>query len=149
MRIVRITPQDWKNDPKVSSKHDDLYARALECEDERPIFDNEYVYVVTPTLFNMAVRSDLADHETGITPGTSRQCSLDFSFNEWIIWRNRQVFPLETCWGIECGAIQPNSYQPVWNTIYVKIRSPAIMIVTDIRLFSDISVFHGTQTYTF
>ena len=39
---IRITPQDWKFDPEVSIKHDDLYARALECEYERPVLDAEY-----------------------------------------------------------------------------------------------------------
>ena len=38
---IRITPQEWKTDPAVSPKHVDLYARAWECEYERPIFDAE------------------------------------------------------------------------------------------------------------
>ena len=29
---MRIRPQDWKPDPEVSLKHDDLDARAWECE---------------------------------------------------------------------------------------------------------------------
>ena len=29
---IRITPQEWKLEPEVSIKHDDLYARAWECE---------------------------------------------------------------------------------------------------------------------
>ena len=29
---IRKTPQEWKPDPGVSLKHDDLYARAWECD---------------------------------------------------------------------------------------------------------------------
>ena len=29
---IRITPQEWKPDQEVGLKHDDLYARAWECE---------------------------------------------------------------------------------------------------------------------
>ena len=29
---IRITPQEWKSDPEVSLRHDDLYARAWERE---------------------------------------------------------------------------------------------------------------------
>ena len=36
---IGITPEQWKPDPEVSLKHDDLYARAWECEWEKPIFD--------------------------------------------------------------------------------------------------------------
>ena len=35
---IRITPQEWKPDPEVSLKHDDLYAGAWECEYEKPNF---------------------------------------------------------------------------------------------------------------
>ena len=38
---IRITPQEYKPDPEVSLKHDDVYARAWECEYEKPIFDAE------------------------------------------------------------------------------------------------------------
>ena len=38
---IRITSQEWKPDPEVSRKHDDLYARAWECEYEKPNFDTK------------------------------------------------------------------------------------------------------------
>ena len=38
---IRVTPQEWKPDPEVSLKHDDLYVRAWECDYEQPIFDDE------------------------------------------------------------------------------------------------------------
>ena len=46
---IRITPQEWKPDPEVSLKHDDLYARAWECQYERPTFDAENDSVMPPS----------------------------------------------------------------------------------------------------
>ena len=37
---VQTTSQEWKPDPEVIIKHDDLYARAWESEYITPIFDN-------------------------------------------------------------------------------------------------------------
>ena len=37
---VQTTSHDWKPDPEVIIKHDDLYARAWEFEYETPNFDN-------------------------------------------------------------------------------------------------------------
>ena len=39
---VQITPQEWKPDPEVTTKHDDLYARAWECDYEGSIYDARY-----------------------------------------------------------------------------------------------------------
>ena len=36
---IRIILQEWKPDPEVSLKHDDLYATAWECEYEKLLFD--------------------------------------------------------------------------------------------------------------
>ena len=38
---IRVKPQEFKSDPEVSLNHDDLYARELEYDYERPIFDVE------------------------------------------------------------------------------------------------------------
>ena len=45
---IQITPREWKPDPEVITKHDELYARAWECEYEKPIFDSDYKILVTP-----------------------------------------------------------------------------------------------------
>ena len=37
---VQTTAQQWKPDPEVIIKHDDVYARAWESQYETPIFDN-------------------------------------------------------------------------------------------------------------
>ena len=38
---IPVTPRQWQPDPEVIIKHDDLYARAWECEYEKPIFDSD------------------------------------------------------------------------------------------------------------
>ena len=38
---VQTTAQEWKRDPKVIIKHDDLYARAWESQYGAPTFDND------------------------------------------------------------------------------------------------------------
>ena len=54
---IQITPREWKPDPEVIIKHDDLYARAWECEYEKPIFDSNYNNLVTPNSPEITVRS--------------------------------------------------------------------------------------------
>ena len=39
---IPITPREWQPDPGIVIKHDDLYARAWECEYDEPIFDSDY-----------------------------------------------------------------------------------------------------------
>ena len=56
---IRITSQEWKSDPDVSIKHDDLYARAWECECERPIFEASIDDPTPPNSPEIAVQSDL------------------------------------------------------------------------------------------
>ena len=74
---IPITPQDWKPYPEVSTKHDDLCARAWECENERSIFDAENNTFTPSKSPEFAVRSDLSTRQTGNTPGTSRERSPD------------------------------------------------------------------------
>ena len=45
---IRATPQEWKTDPEVSLKHDDLYARAWECEYEKQNFDAKNNDAISP-----------------------------------------------------------------------------------------------------
>ena len=46
---IPITLPEWQPDPEVINKHDDLYARAWECEFDQPIFHSDYSNLVTPT----------------------------------------------------------------------------------------------------
>ena len=74
---VQITPQEWKSDPELSIKHADLYARAWECDYERPIFDAKYENTAPPNPLDFVIQSDLLPEETWNTPGTSRERSLE------------------------------------------------------------------------
>ena len=39
--VIPITPREWQPDPENIIKHDDLYARAWECEYDKPLFDSD------------------------------------------------------------------------------------------------------------
>ena len=69
---IRIKPQEWRPDQLVSLKNDDLYARAWESEDERPIFDAEINNATSLTSPKTPVQSDLSIEETRNTPGTAQ-----------------------------------------------------------------------------
>ena len=72
---IRITPQERKPGPEVSLKYDDLYARAWECEYEKPIFDAEKNIATPPNSPKNQVKADLSTEETRNTPGTAQECS--------------------------------------------------------------------------
>ena len=38
---IPVTPREWQTDPEIIIKHDDLYARAWECEYDKSIFDSD------------------------------------------------------------------------------------------------------------
>ena len=69
----QIKPRKWKSDPEVNIKHDDLYARAWECEYDRPIFDSGYNILVTPNSPEVKVLSEEAADGMRTTPGTIRE----------------------------------------------------------------------------
>ena len=52
-----VTPREWQPDPEVIIKHDDLYARAWECEYDKPIFDSDHDNLVSPNPPEVTVRS--------------------------------------------------------------------------------------------
>ena len=58
------TPQDGEPEPEVNLRHDDLYARAWECEYEKPILDAEKNNARSPISSEIPVRSDLLTEET-------------------------------------------------------------------------------------
>ena len=55
---IRVEPQEYKPDPEVSLKHDDLYARASEYDYEQPIFDAENNHVTPPNSQDTPLQSD-------------------------------------------------------------------------------------------
>ena len=72
-----VAPREWQPDPEVIIKHDDLYARAWECEYDKPIFDSNRDNLVSPNSPEVTVRSGEAANETRSTPGTIQEDSSD------------------------------------------------------------------------
>ena len=66
----QITLREWKSDLEVIIKHDDLYARAWECEYEKSFLDGNYNNQVTPNSHEISVPSEGAADKTSATPGT-------------------------------------------------------------------------------
>ena len=59
----------------MTLKHEDLYARAWECDYEQPIFDAEIKNVTPPNSTEILVQSDISTEEIRNTPGTAHECS--------------------------------------------------------------------------
>ena len=74
---IRITPQKWKPDPELSLKHVYLYARAWECQHEKPLFDAENGNATPPNSPEIPVQSKLSSEKTSNTPGTPQECSRE------------------------------------------------------------------------
>ena len=72
---IRIMPQEYKPDPEVSPKQDDLYARAWEYDYEELIFDAENNNEAPPNSHEIPVQSDLSTEEMRNTSGTAHECS--------------------------------------------------------------------------
>ena len=72
---VQTTPREWQSDPEVIINNDDLYARAWECENGKPIFDSDRDNMVIPNSTEITVRSEKAADETRSTLGTTRESS--------------------------------------------------------------------------
>ena len=67
---IPTTPREWQLDPEVVIKHDDLYARAWECEYDEPKFDSDYNNLATPSSPQITIQSEQAADEMRSTPGT-------------------------------------------------------------------------------
>ena len=72
-----VTPREWQPDPKVIIKHDDLYARAWECEYDKPIFDSDRDNMIIANSPEVTVGSEQADDETRSTPATIQKDSSE------------------------------------------------------------------------
>ena len=74
---VQLTSHEWKPDPEVIIKHDDLYARAWESEYETPNFDNSQYEPDNDNSPEITVRHDLPNGETFTTPRTIQKDSRE------------------------------------------------------------------------
>ena len=72
-----VTPRQWQPDPEVIIKHDDLYARAWECENDKPIFDSDRDNMVIPHSPEVSARPEEATNETKSSPGTIQEDSSE------------------------------------------------------------------------
>ena len=76
---IPVTPREWQPDPEIIIKHDDLYARAWECEYDKSIFDSDSGNVVSPNSPEVTVRSGEETDATGSTPGTTQEVSSNIA----------------------------------------------------------------------
>ena len=72
---IAVKTQQYKSDPEVSLNHDDLYARAWECDYEQPIFDAENDDEAPTNSQEIPVRTDFSTEEMRNTPGEPHLCS--------------------------------------------------------------------------
>ena len=72
-----VTQCEWQPDPEVIIKHDDFYARAWECEYDKPIFDTDRDNLVSLHSPEVTVRLGEAADETRSTPGIIQEDSSD------------------------------------------------------------------------
>ena len=72
---ITLKPQGYKFDPEVSLNHDDLYARAWECDYEQPNFDAENDNDALTNSQEIPVRTDFSTEEMRNTPGEPHVCS--------------------------------------------------------------------------
>ena len=72
---VQTTSQQWKPDPKVIIKHDDLYARVWESQCEKPIFDNNQHEADSDNPHEITVTHDSPNDKTCTIPGTIQEDS--------------------------------------------------------------------------
>ena len=66
---IPITPREWQPEPEVVITHDNLFARACECEYDEPIFDSDYNTLATPSPPDITIRYEEAADEMRNTPG--------------------------------------------------------------------------------
>ena len=76
---VQTTSHEWKPDPEVIIKHDDLHARAWESDNETPLFDNGQHEPDSGNSPEVTMRHDLPNDETCTIPGTIQEDSQRFS----------------------------------------------------------------------
>ena len=136
---IRITPQDYKPDPVVSLKHDDLYARAWEFDYEQPVFDAENKNAAPPKSPEIPVQSDFSTEEMRNTPGTTNECCPE------IFPQTDEVSDVTDTYPHMEPDLEPSSEQlensptnpAVPKTIYVITRSLLSMTTIDINLSAE------------
>ena len=65
---LAVTQREWQPDLEIVITHDDLYARAWECEYDKPIFDSDYNNLAAPSTPEITIRSEQTADEMRNTP---------------------------------------------------------------------------------
>ena len=87
---IPVTPREWQPDPEIIIQHDDIYARAWECEYDKSKFDSDSDNVMSPKSPEVTVRSREEADATRSTPGTTQEDSSNIPPpHRWNGWRNR------------------------------------------------------------
>ena len=74
---IPVTQREWQPDPEVVITHDDLYARAWDCEYDKPTFESEYNILATPSPPEITIRSEQTADEMRNTPGITPENSSE------------------------------------------------------------------------
>ena len=74
---IPVTPREWQPDPEIIIRHDDLYARAWECEYDKPLFGSDSDNLVSPISREVTVRSGEETDATRSTAGTTQEDSAN------------------------------------------------------------------------
>ena len=72
---IPVTQRELQPEPEVVITHDDLYARAWECEYDEPIFDSGYNTLATPSPPEITIQSEQTADEMRSTPGITPENS--------------------------------------------------------------------------
>ena len=105
---ITVKPHEYKSDPEVSLNHDDLYARAWECDFEQPFFDAENDNAAPPNQREISVQSDLSTEEMRNTPGNPHVSSPEISPNTNELGDVTDTYPhMEP--DVETGSEQPQN----------------------------------------
>ena len=141
---IPITPREWQPDPEVVIKHDDLYARAWECEYDEPIFDSGYINLATPSSPEFTIRSEQAADEMRSTLGTIPKSPPHFNPQPHRSYDGKDMdhyTQLDADTSVE--QLDPTPTIPAaQNTIYVITQRQIVKKSTDIDFVKQSSAEH-------
>ena len=137
---ILITPQEYKPDPDVSLKHDDLYARAWEFDYEQSFFEAENNNATPPNPHEYQMQTDISNEEMRYTPGTAHECPPE------IFPQTDEVNDVKDTYPHMEPDLEPSSEQPessltnlaVLNTNYLITRNLIALTTTDISLSAEL-----------
>ena len=148
---IQFGPQEWKPDPEVRSKHDDLYAIECECENEKLVFDRKNSNATPPSSLKTPVQSEISTEETWNTLRIAQECSRE------IVPQTDNLSDVTNTYSdmepdAERSLEQPNNSPTNPRSSKYNLRHNLRPICIDdynYYFFSCTSVFHGTRTWLF